>query len=803
MVTILDEVPTFGQSFGKAVGSGIGSGINKGLDFSIKMGVKNRANLQKNRSKLIPGIKSHLSLYDKNKAFDADMIGELEQRASKYIDSGLDSHDAISQAFQEMTQEGDSGGKNNVFDQMGVTQEKKQSPWRGDPELLKKLGITSEEGFGEDIKTGLKKGIRPLVQLADFPFSLAKRIGMTPRGKTLNDYDTLTDMYDKWTNDKGKPQNIVERLTAGYPLGGAGVAAEGVQEILNTAGAPESVQEAGGILTLLLANRFKLPEANAVVKRAEKVAKETGKTTEAVLEEAQKESGVKMEDVAKGDESAIRSLKEKITEAPKGAEKVKETPKTVFNKKGAEKERRIFGEKLAESPLDEYYSIKAKEAETQANKRPETIAREKEIRTALAPEEKRLIDDLRNKREDLARIDKARKKLIGQEKARVDTLYSHRVKSIEEATDKLKDVQYQMKYGRARPSEGEIHAQIEDSVKRFKEGIENPTPDNINKLARQLELDKKYIERASKLEKRGELSGEISPDTFLRMKSKYLEGYKAAIKEAKETISALKQADDPMALSSIAKEKKLIDTLQNRIKRLEADIVNQRDNIKAMRALEKPSGAFYKQQLKNLKRDDALFRNDLFKQNKLKSPEDLKVSKTYSEKSPDVKLGKETAENPSAENLKKSSEQTGKSEEKIKEDLKKEGKEFEEAAKEITNGTVDPKTESKFLKNLKKYGKLFGAGFGVGSAQALIEEKFNIKVDSKILRYIGYVSGFGTFGGTTLGHNVVRELFDDAQAKHLKTLRGNPRAWNQYVNNMRKSNGEAKVKRVLKKANEE
>ena len=800
MVNILESVPTFGQSFAKSFGSGIGAGIPKGLEFAIKMGAKKKADLQKNLSRVTSGIKSHLSLYDKNKAFDSEMIGELDKRARKYIELGLSHDQAIGQAFEEMTQAGSPSQSNNVFNQMGVTGDKSTQNEGKEPSWTDEFKSPKE--IWENMKRIPAMAGRAVTNIVDFPFQLAKASGVSPRGKILNDFNTLVDYYDEATGGKGIPQNAAERIASGAVLGLPGIAAAGVEEGLHQLGAPGWAQTAAGVATFILSGRARVPKFNQIAKEAEKVAAETGKTAEEVIESAAKKANIDPVALEKGDESAIRSLKEKITEAPKISEKVKETPKTVFNKKGAEKERRIFGEKLAESPLDEYYNIKAKEAEAQANKRPETIAREKEIRATLAPEEKRLFEDLRHKREDLARIDKARKKLVGQERARVDTLYQHRVKSIEEATDKLKDVQYQMKYGRARPTEAEINAQIQDSVKRFKEGIENPTPENIKKLERQLELDKKYIERASQLEKRGELSGEIKPDTFIRMKSKYLEGYKTAIKEAKETINALKQADDPMAASAIAKEKQLVETLQNRVKRLEADIVNQTDNIKAMRALEKPSGAFYKQQLKNLKKDDALFRNDLFKQNRLKSPEDLKVSKTYSEKSPEVKLGKESTENPNPENLKKASEQTGKSEEKINEELKKEGKEFEEAAKEITNGTVDPKVESKFLKNLKKYGRVFGIGFAVGSVQALIEEKFNIKVDSKILRYIGYISGVGTFGGTTIGHNVVRDLFDSAQAKHLKTLRGNPRAWNQYVNNMRKSNGETKVKRVLKKVNE-
>jgi hypothetical protein len=789
MVHILEGQPTFGQSIGKALGGGLGAGISKGAEFAQKMGIKKQQDLQKNKAKLLSGIKSHLSLYDRDKNFDAGKIGELHTKADQYIDMGLPYHEAINQAFQEMTQ---GSSKRNVFDQMHLTDEDSQQQNPEESSWTDEFNNPSQ--IWEKMKKTPKMLGRALTGVIDFPFQLGKKANYAGRG----DFKTLTDYYDEFTGGEGKPENAAERIASGAVLGLPGIAAAGVEEGLHQLGAPEWAQTGAGIATFILAGRGRVPQFNKIVKEAEKVASQTGKSAEEVISSAAEKAKVDPAAVIEGDQSAIRSLKDKITEAPKISSKVAETPKYVFSKRAAQLERKKFGEKLVESPLEEYYNIKSKEIEKQASKRPETLAREKEIRATLAPEEKKLFEDIRNKKEDLARIDKARKGLVGQDKARVDTLYQYRVKSIEEATEKLRDVQYQMKYGRTRPSEAEINAQIDESVKRFKEGIENPTPENIKQLERQLDLDKKYIERAAKLAKRGELAGEIRPDTFLRMKSKYLEGYKAAINEAKQTINALKQADDPMAASAIAKEKQFIDTLNNRIKRLEADIVNQTDNIKAMRALEKPSGAFYKQQLKNLKRDEALFKNDLFKQNRLQSPEDLKVTKTYKENSPEVKLGKETAENPNAENLKKASEQTGKSEEVIKEELKKGGKEFQEAAKEVNEGTVSPKTESKIYKRVKRTLQLLGGGIAAGAVLGLADETLPIKVNSNLYRRILSSAGFRNLGPITIGRDAVRGYFDNAQADKLNSLRSDFSAYNQYLAKMRKSYGESKVKRIKK-----
>ena len=637
----------------------------------------------------------------------------------------------------------------------------------------------------------------------DFPFQVAKKSNYLGRG----DFKSLTDYYDQLTGGKGIPKDSLENIaystTMGLPFG----AAEAVGEGLAGLNAPEWAQTTGEIATLILAHKFRVPEFKALAKDAEKVAAKTGQSAEQVLQKAAQESGVSMEKIAAGDKEAISSLKSKITEAPKVAEKVKGTPKEVFNQKAAERQREAFGSKLPESPLSEYYEGKTRDIEKEASKKPETVAREKEIRDRLAPEESKLINEVRSQKEELKRIEGALKRSTGEGSGRIQVLKEYQVKKFNDTLEKLKDVQYEMKYGRARPSEAEIDAQIQKSIKEYQEGIESPSEKTEKAVARQLELDKQYLDSAKKLIDRGEIPGEIRPDTFIKMKQKYLEGYNAAIKQARERISELKGETDMASKRKMEVDKELIKRLNDRVARLKADVVNQTDKLKAMRALEKPSGAFYKQQLKSLQKDGALFKHDLFKHAKVRTAEELKTARVtkgkFGEGKPaEIEAGRKVVENPTPENIKEAAEQTGKKESELTKSLNEMKKEVKGLDEKVKAGTVTPKTETVFYKWARRLAIGMPTGFAIGALQATIERFTDYKPDASILNAIlKPSSGIGT-APTGPGYKFVRNLYDKMQAEELIKRRGDFKAWNDYINNMRTKYGQKKVNRVLKKAQE-
>lgn len=792
MVKVIQQQrsPSFAEKFSNAIGSGLETGTQLYESYQ-KNKEQKKIELAKKSAKIRPGIKSFLSLYDKNKAFDSEMIGNLENLSHKYVEQGFEPDEAISAAYNDIL--GSSETQN-----AGAQKSEMPGHFSGDKDLAQRLGIISKEGALSDIATGLKKGGRIAANILDFPFAIAKKGNYMGRGN----FKSPTDYYDELTGGKGTPTNAVERVAQGIPFGLPGVAGAFTEEALHSAGLPESVQQTGGILVFLGSHRIKVPELKNVIGDAKKVAEKTGQTTEQVLANAQKESGVSLEKIASGDKESISALKNKISKAPEISKKVEQTPKAFFNKKAAEKQRAVFGAKLPEGPLQEYYGIKAREAETQASKRPETLQREKEIRDRLAPEETKVYKELQNQKEQLNRIEQERRMATGEAKQRLDMHHDFQLKKFNETREALKDIQYEMKYGRSRPSEAEIDAQIQKSVKEFEEGITNPTEKTEKAIKRQLDLDKQYLERASKILSRGELPGEIRPDTFIKMKQKYLQGYKAAIERAKAQFQALKGETDAMSKAKIQANQELVKRLSDRVKRLEADVVNQTDNIRSMRALEKPSGAFYKQQLKALKKDAALFEHDLFKQHRIKNPEEIKTSKVFKDASADIKAGKDLAENPSRENVEKIVTETGKKESEILGALKELKKGVEDIKTPVKTGTLNPNQERKLTGRLKFAVKYMGGGAALGALIGTLEEVFGVKLNTTFMKQIARILGYGTVGATTFGKSIVRDIFDDVQASELKKLRGNPSAWNKYLKNMELKHGKAKVRRVLKSVNQ-
>jgi hypothetical protein len=813
-----------GSSRSSRLGAALTQGIEKGADFGTKLYLKNLeqqvTRQAKKGAKVRTALKNQLSLYDKeNKYFQTnpDQMAKLEALTGEYFDKGIDADEAANLAFQEIR----SGGKNKTRS-TGTTGTNSSSPSGSSTEQGD--GIWSGQGLEktwEDTKKLFAKGGRAVVNAIDWPFQLAKEgpLGfgkkVSPRGYHGGEFDTLIDYYDKLTGGIGVPENAAERIASGAVLGAPGFIAAGAQEGLSALNAPRWVQEAGGILAFLFARKTKLPGAKSILKETEAVAKKTGKPPETVIKEAMKEVGVTEEQIIKGDENAIRSLKEKITEIPESASKVKTTPKTIFNKKAALKEREVFGSKLAESPLEAHYDIEARNAKKEAGKGPEVRARESEIRNRLAPEEKKLFEDLRTKQEQLKRIEKERMASTDPEAmARLKTHYEYQLRDIEKTSERLKDIQYEMKHGRVRPSEAEIDAQIKKSIDAYEEGIKNPTESTPKDMKRQLDLDQQYLDRAQKILDRGELPGEIRPDTFIKMKDKYLKAYKAAIKEAKDTVQTLKGERDAASLRKVREKQDLIDTLSGRVKRLEADIVNQSDKLKSLGALNKPSGAFYKNQLKSLKKDQALFKHDLFEHKMVKNPVEAKADAIFKERADSLKKGEEIVKEPSKENIKEASEKTGIPEKDITEHLEKGKNEALGFEKKIENGTVTPKTEKAFFKWTKRfprflrpttakgYARLLAIGWGVGMVQGLIAEATGHKLDAKYIRYLSYALGTGTFGTTAGGFHMVENFFIARQAEKLKSLKHDPMEWNNYLNKVRSSHGETRANRVRKESND-
>ena len=112
----------------------------------------------------------------------------------------------------------------------------------------------------------------------------------------------------------------------------------------------------------------------------------------------------------------------------------------------------------------------------------------------------------------------------------------------------------------------------------------------------------------------------------------------------------------------------------------------------AMKAIEGPSGAFYRNQIKSLRNDVAEFQKDFFSQPKVKRPETLKTEKVGPAEIKEFgKLVDEIKQNPTPKKLEDLAEKTQVSKESLKEaldktkELIKEGNSETQIARKVKN----------------------------------------------------------------------------------------------------------------------
>lgn len=644
---VLQPGYSFGAELGKALGGGFSEGLSQGLSKQLGDMYAKKEQIEKNKQfifKNLPEVLKRRGLED---------IGDyrkIEKDAIKLASEGRDLFDILDYVSRGQ-QEPETG-----IEALRQAPEQKQAgivtPFGQD--IFSKENL---EGGLENIKGGVAKGGRAVARAVQSLVDLAQKTGVSSSPIRI----PVEEVFDKLTGNRGQPQNIVERIVQGFPFGPAGIGMETANELSEALNLPEPVKELVGMAAFLAAGKGSLrtPKLRAVgrtVRKAEQAAASTGRKVEQVLAEAQSKSGANLEKAAAGDAAEINKLSRSITkEAPKVAEKVKETPKTVFNAKQAAKERKVFGERLPQSPLDVYLKPEKPVAHT-----AETLAKQEGVIKELTPKQDALFESLNRQKDDLRKLQFDLNRASPEGKPRVQALFKDKQQAIQKTVKDLKDIQYEMKYFRKRLTDEEIASQIEKSAAEFRKEAGSPTKEGQQKISRQLDLDKQYLERAEKILNRGELPGEISPDTHIKMKKKYADGYREIIKQNKDAMADLKGAKDAESLKKIANIRKENGFLETRLKRLDADIVNQTDKIKAMRGIEPPSGAFYRQQLKSLRNDLDLFKKDFFEARRANRPQELKTQKAGREAFKEIKeLGERLKDKPTLEDAQKLAEKAG------------------------------------------------------------------------------------------------------------------------------------------------
>ena len=847
-IQVLEGAPGFGSQLGKALGSGFGEGLQQGINSRLTQMLQTKKELGKIRS----NINLLSKRYEKG-AYDPDTLLKLENRADELVrEHNISAQDATGLAFEEYNMKSaqkdieDKGNKPSGFwDSLkNLHQELKEPysfknigfnaqqaaqkfayPFVGQAEMVKEAFSPNaaaelemlQQGFTpEEIAQGRKE-----VQ-SQLPFFLRQEGERKP----------LTESYLEATGGVGPGENKIERAIQGalgtfHPAGAVGsLASEAAEEL----GAPPVVQAAADALGFVLALKGGvklkaniLKANNQVLSKAESIATKTGQEVEEVIKAAQESSGANLEKALAGDVKEINKLNRAVSkEVPKVAEKVAATEKTVFNPKQAIKEREIFGAKLPESPFEAYYKIEAEKVAKQAAKTPPTLVKEAELTSRVKPLEEAKFNELQTQKQQLKDLESSVKNLEGSNKARVEATIGFKQREIQKTLDELKDLNYELKYFRKRPSEAEINSQIRKSGEEFIAEARKPTEAGQKRLQKTLNADKEYIERAEKLIARGELPGELRPDTHIKMKQKYLDGYEAMIGELKESNKALRGARDVESLKTIADNKRAMNYLQGRQNRLKSDIVNQTDKIKAMKAVEGPSGAFYRQQLKGLRQDVEQFQHDFFKQPKVKQPTQMKaekvVGKHFKSTAEAEKLGEQVAKAPTTENIKEAAEATNQSPKQVREEIDQLKTKMKESAEKVKAGKATEKdvqqaekevnnSVSKWQMRAKLTTKTIAKSFAWGIGKGIVEEEFDIKIPSIYstlgLSLIGKQNRIaGKAVGLSLGVKLVNTIYDMKEASKLKDLRKNPNEYTSYVQSLRKRYSAKRVNKIIEDSKE-
>ena len=194
----------------------------------------------------------------------------------------------------------------------------------------------------------------------------------------------------------------------------------------------------------------------------------------------------------------------------------------------------------------------------------------------------------------------------------------------------LREAQFELKWGRKPVSQAALKLQISKQHAEMREYISDPTAEKIGKIKKQLAKDKDAIREAEKIAARGELPGARVVDEFIKIHDEYLKGYEKLATELAE-FSRKNQAVKGRE-KEVKRANELIELLKEMAEVGHAKVALQTEKRKALGVLEKPSGAFYKHQLRDLFGEIENFQKQLVKTQHILSPEAKKTFKIGKEK---------------------------------------------------------------------------------------------------------------------------------------------------------------------------
>ena len=384
---------------------------------------------------------------------------------------------------------------------------------------------------------------------------------------------------------------------------------------------------------------------------------------ETVAQEARgiaQEQGIDLNAVENNEPQAISAFGRIVTQLnnedfPKEKKVFRETEKAPISKQSLVERKRkeqTLVRKAAKSPLEVYY-----EPKPEVQHRPETIAKKKVYLEDVDRREKEVnnkILDLNDIQLDLeGKIkESSNPSEISKMKKDIDKIIDQKLEQQKE----LHELTFERYQGKRRPTELEITGQIANTFDKMKENIRNPQPldaKKIKQIKAQAERDRKAIELAQQLIKRGELLSDLEARTFRTIKEQYQDAYKEMKKINDEIIEDVGGSKNKAFQKEVEIAKQMNKILETRIKVNQASIVKDND-VRSLRKLSKGAkGAFFRKSLGDLRKDVEFFQNQMFKQNRIKTQLQLKTEKIKTE------TFNKFLKNPTPSNIKKSADAEG------------------------------------------------------------------------------------------------------------------------------------------------
>lgn len=548
-----------------------------------------------------------------------------------------------------------------------------------------------------------------------------------------------------------------------------------------------------------------------------------------IIEKAAEQANSKGVDLLKasqGDPASLNALQKEVNTT---AKTFQQTAK--FNQKELARVREEVAKKLPESPLEKYYAPKK-----EVISRPETIAKEE---ARVAPLKAKIKQDERRLRnlqyEVLSNESYLRQaKASGEPANALERLESNiQLSKInhQKTLNEIRNTQFEIKYKKSPATTKEINEQIEKSFKELREGIENPSAKKLDQIRKRVDIDKEAIETAEKLVKRGEIPGPEVFDEYIKIHKEYNKAYGDLIKELREF------AKENRKVAGMADKVKNAENLENLVRRMkeggEAAVVNQVDKRRAMKALEKPSGAFYRNMLRDLRKDVEAFEKSAFRmKNIISEPAEKAASEvakkaisrpsTTTTESAQLRNLKEVSRdaskatrNPTKENVSKLAKEAGtdvKATENFINGIKEEANRLKP---KLEKGTIPEKEISALTNKLINGAKMLKGplveGVILGAAQSAIEEMTGKNVPLSLINLGNRVGrgGKGRIGRSFLYsgsayiasqvHKLIKSGLESFYASQIKEKRNSPE-FQKYRNELEEKYSKARANRIVKKA---